>query len=288
MADFLKSIDSQINKLATLSREEVGTLLEKNKNKYIQEEINRIADMAKREGYPKINKRYLNKELKATRRALAEEENPLGARTGRRTKSTGGEMRKKYQEGGVEDQMETLMPLEEETMEEELPLEPDEEMEDDYVDFLISQSLDEEEEQYLLQELESNPKLSELFDKVMEVASEFSGSGSVEGPGTEVSDSIPARLSDGEFVFTAKATEEIGADNLQQMMEDAEASADQRQTAAYGGLQTEKEDEIVAPIQTTGLRAARRNVPVVAPTKRQVEEEMLKSSPRRFYQPLSG
>ena len=39
---------------------------------------------------------------------------------------------------------------------------------------------------------------------------EFSGSGPIEGPGTEKSDSIPARLSDGEFVFTAKATEEIG------------------------------------------------------------------------------
>ena len=29
-----------------------------------------------------------------------------------------------------------------------------------------------------------------LFDKVMEVAMEFSGSGPVEGPGSEVSDSV--------------------------------------------------------------------------------------------------
>ena len=41
-------------------------------------------------------------------------------------------------------------------------------------------------------------------------------------------------------------------------------------------------------IETSGLREARRNVPQVAQTKRQVEEEMLKSSPRRFYQPISG
>ena len=65
--------------------------------------------------------------------------------------------------------------------------------------------------------------MSKIFDQVVESAAEFSGSGPIEGPGTEVSDSIPARLSDGGFVFTAKATDEIGADNLQRMMEDAEA-----------------------------------------------------------------
>ena len=204
--------------------------------------------------------------------------------------------RKKYQEGGdIDDQMKGLaisvepVTLKKETEDyDNIPMESDEDMEEGFVDYVVSTSLSEEEQNYLEDALLEDDQLSQIFDKVVTVASEFSGSGPVEGPGTEVSDSIPARLSDGEFVFTAKATEEIGADNLQQMMEDAEASADQRQTAAYGGLQTEKEDEIVAPIQTTGLRAARRNVPVVAPTKRQVEEEMLKSSPRRFYQPLSG
>ena len=77
-----------------------------------------------------------------------------------------------------------------------------------------------------------------IFDKVMEVATEFAGSGPVEGPGSGVSDSIPARLSDGEFVFTAKATEEIGADNLQRMMEEAESNADapmERQARRSGG-----------------------------------------------------
>ena len=63
----------------------------------------------------------------------------------------------------------------------------------------------------------------------------FAGSGPVAGPGSGVSDSIPARLSDGEFVFTAKAVEEIGADNLMSMMKDAEANADARQQLNMGG-----------------------------------------------------
>jgi hypothetical protein len=106
---------------------------------------------------------------------------------------------------------------------------PDSEMEDKHMDFMLDESLGEEEQDYLMNALESDPKLSEIFDKVIMTASEFSGSGEVEGPGTGVSDSIPARLSDGEFVITRKATDEIGADNLQMMMDQAEREAD------YGG-----------------------------------------------------
>ena len=40
------------------------------------------------------------------------------------------------------------------------------------------------EEEMLMKELQANPQLSMLFDKVMEVAMEFSGSGPVEGPGS--------------------------------------------------------------------------------------------------------
>ena len=122
---------------------------------------------------------------------------------------------------------------------------PDEQMEDEYLDFVVSQSLDEEEETYLMDTLEADPKLSIIFDKIMDTATEFAGSGPVDGPGTEVSDSIPARLSDGEFVMTAKAADEIGPDNLQGMMSDAELKADQRQAAQEGGLiQPDFEDEI--------------------------------------------
>ena len=101
----------------------------------------------------------------------------------------------------------------------------------------MSEALTEEEEDMLTSKLEQDEQLAMLFDKVIDVAQEFAGSGPVEGPGSGVSDSIPARLSDGEFVFTAKAVEEIGADELMRMMKDAEMKADKRQQAQYGGLE---------------------------------------------------
>ena len=157
-----------------------------------------------------------------------------------------------YEEGGdVDEQMSMLMGPQEELpeteMESETPMESDSEMEDNYLDFIIDEALSEEEEDMLMSKLEQDEELSMLFDKVIEVASEFAGSGPVEGPGTGVSDSIPARLSDGEFVFTAKAVEEIGADNLMAMMKDAEMKADERQEMQMGGLtarNTKPEDDM--------------------------------------------
>ena len=149
-----------------------------------------------------------------------------------------------YEEGGdIEAQMAMMMPTEEEPMMEkqEQDMMPDEQMEDEYVDFIIDQSLSPEEETSLMNKLEADSELSVMFDKLMETATEFSGAGPVNGPGSGVSDSIPARLSDGEFVFTAKATEQIGADRLQSMMEDAEAEADaMRQDMQEGGAVEEK------------------------------------------------
>jgi hypothetical protein len=132
--------------------------------------------------------------------------------------------------GKLDDQMAVLI-----SVEPSKSMVPDEQMEEDYIEYVISNSLSPEEETYLLNKLEQDDELSMLFDKVIETASEFSGTGPVEGPGSEKSDSIPARLSDGEFVFTAKAVEEIGADNLQLMMEDAERASGDRQQVAYGG-----------------------------------------------------
>jgi hypothetical protein len=43
------------------------------------------------------------------------------------------------------------------------------------------------------------------------------GGGAVNGPGTETSDSIPARLSDGEFVLNAEAVKHFGIDKLEKM-----------------------------------------------------------------------
>ena len=154
----------------------------------------------------------------------------------------------------MDNQMADMMP--EEKTEEQKAIEeaqaPDEKMEDNYVDFLIDEALSDEEEGMLMQELQANPQLSMLFDKVMEVAMEFSGSGPVEGPGSEVSDSIPARLSDGEFVFTAKAVDVIGADNLMSMMKQAEAQAEQRQPAQEGGLM--EEENTAMPVQQEPVR----------------------------------
>ena len=157
-------------------------------------------------------------------------------------------MEEEENEMPMDNQMADMMP--EEKTEEQKAIEeaqaPDEKMEDNYVDFLIDEALSDEEEGMLMQELQANPQLSMLFDKVMVVAMEFSGSGPVEGPGSEVSDSIPARLSDGEFVFTAKAVDVIGADNLMSMMKQAEAQAEERQMAQDGGLM---EEENVMPVE---------------------------------------
>ena len=147
--------------------------------------------------------------------------------------------REPKQEGGLLEEA----PMEQPMVSEE-PMVPDEQMEDNYLDFVISESLDDKEEVYLMDKLEADPQLSIIFDKLMNTATEFAGSGPVEGPGSAVSDSIPARLSDGEFVVTAKATDEIGSDNLEAMMKDAEAKADQRQMAKAGGIIREDlEDE---------------------------------------------
>ena len=140
------------------------------------------------------------------------------------------------QEGGsMDDQMMKAM--------EQPDMMPDEEMENNYTKFIMEEALNEEEEDMLTSKLEQDEELSMLFDKIIDVAQEFAGSGPVEGPGSGVSDSIPARLSAGEFVFTAKATKEIGEDTLMSMMKDAEANADERQGFAIGGM-NRLEDEI--------------------------------------------
>jgi hypothetical protein len=164
----------------------------------------------------------------------------------RSRKSMGGKM--KYAEGSM------LMPPEME-MEEDMPVDtydnipedemaaaessqlPDDAMEDSYLEFVLTESLEADDQEYLMSVLETDERLSSIFDKVMDVAGEFSGEGEVDGPGTGVSDSIPARLSDGEFVFTKKATDQMGADQLQTMMDEAEKAYDGGlMKKAFGGL----------------------------------------------------
>ena len=270
--DFIDSNDSFINRLAKLSQEEVK--LPKNRDKFIQEEITIKSNLANDLGLPSFDNDYYNKQIKMKVREMAEDRNPLLST--RQVKMDGGllendderygmahgggplpnegleklhkeepdlvaKMLKKAEGGNVDDQMSMLMNNEQEML-------PDEEMEDNYMDFILDEALTEEEEDMLMSKLEQDEQLSMLFDKVVEVASEFAGSGPVEGPGSGVSDSIPARLSDGEFVFTAKAVEEIGADNLMAMMKDAEMKADERQGMANGGEAEEEETVVVKDV----------------------------------------
>jgi len=181
-------------------------------------------------------------------------------------------LRKQKQEGGsmIMDEPVSLPEEQEQDMVQEEPMLPeaepmmdsDEEMEDEYLDFILDEALDEEEEDFLMNQLEANEELSIIFDKVIEVASEFAGSGPVIGPGSGVSDSIPARLSDGEFVFTAKSVEEIGADNLMAMMKDAEMKADERQGLAEGGEPEEDtvEMEVEKPTSKQDIRVVKTTV----------------------------
>ena len=159
--------------------------------------------------------------------------------------------------GNMDEQMSMLMPQKPEE-----DMIPDNEMEDEYLDFILDEALDSEEEDYLMEMLQGNERLSEIFDKVIDIAQEFAGSGPVEGPGSGVSDSIPARLSDGEFVFTAKAVDEIGADNLMAMMKDAEMKADDRQGLANGG-EPEEEDTVEMEVEKP---ATKQDIRVVKTT----------------------
>jgi len=156
-----------------------------------------------------------------------------------------------YEKGGeIDNQMLMVMspPMESE-------MESDDDMEDNYTRFIMEEALSEEEEDMLTSKLEQDEELSMLFDKIIDVAQEFAGSGPVNGPGSGVSDSIPARLSDGEFVFTAKAVEEIGEDSLMSMMKEAEAAADERQGLVEGGvvLDTQEEEKPQRQMSQTGI-----------------------------------
>ncbi len=122
---------------------------------------------------------------------------------------------------------------------------PDTQMEEEYAEFILDESLNENDQTYLMDVLEQDEKLSIIFDRVMDVATEFSGAGAVKGNGTGVSDSIPARLSDGEFVFTKKAVDQIGAENLQKIMDEAERANDEangKLQMQYGGMVIDDED----------------------------------------------
>ena len=271
--------------------------IDREENEYPQKEIDRAyKDLVKNSKTVGFSKSDVDFELQSERERRADERreaaieaNPLLEK--RQVRAEGGEL-----DNQIEDLMPThTMPdgteMPGETHEEYEQMLPDEEMEEDYVDYVVSSTLSEDDKNYLESALIEDAKLSEIFDQVVESASEFSGSGPVEGLGSEVSDSIPARLSDGEFVFTAKATDEIGADNLQRMMEDAEAGADERQSVAYGGVIEENEQQPLIGESVKGTVKAGGNIPSVLPlraTEEELHKSMLQASPRQYYRPTSG
>jgi hypothetical protein len=133
-----------------------------------------------------------------------------------------------YADGGMpmmnEEEMSSLMEPSMPPMEEETPADTQ------AVDKIMA-VLDDTEIQVLSDALEMHPELITILDKASVVLSgEFDGEGPVSGPGTETSDSIPARLSDGEFVFTAKAVKQLGVDKLRKMMDKAEKEYDMSMT----------------------------------------------------------
>jgi hypothetical protein len=182
-----------------------------------------------------------------------------------------------YADGGsMDDQMMMAMSAE--------PMESDNSMEKNYTNFIMEEALTDEEEDMLVSKLEQDEELQMLFDKVIDVAQEFAGSGPVEGPGSGVSDDIPARLSDGEFVFTAKAVEEIGEDTLMSMMKDAEANADERQQVAVGGMLDSGEEEINSNVSRQQVTNESTFVPEEDNTVRdKIRESMLDPSVQSRY-----
>ena len=252
-----QSMAEKLLKKATLNIEEeanINKILENNKKMYMfnkEEEYRKTAN----KGGMLDEDRYGMKDGGPGIEALRKEAPEVVERMG-------------YEEGGeIDNQMLMVMtpPIKSE-------MESDDDMEDNYTRFIMEEALSEEEEDMLTSKLEQDEQLSMLFDKIIDVAQEFAGSGPVEGPGSGVSDSIPARLSDGEFVFTAKAVEEIGEDSLMSMMKDAEAKADERQGLAEGGM---PEDNNVN-VQADALLGMDMSSD---PTQEAINENMIKYQP---------
>ena len=145
-----------------------------------------------------------------------------------------------YQEGGeVTDepmQVEELKP--DVSMQMESAMTPGDDVETDAT--IDTSVLTSDEEQVLEQALEEYPMLMDIISKM--TMKEFTGSGEVDGPGTGTSDSIPAMLSDGEFVFTAKAVKQIGVDKLRNQMKKAEEEYDRAMNVQEAN-QTKASDE---------------------------------------------
>ena len=149
-----------------------------------------------------------------------------------------------YQEGGeVTDepmQVEELKP--DVSMQMESAMTPGDDVETDAT--IDTSVLTSDEEQVLEQALEEYPMLMDIISKM--TTKEFTGSGEVDGPGTGTSDSIPAMLSDGEFVFTAKSVKQIGVDKLRKQMKQAEEEYDRAMNVQEANQTTTASEPMMA------------------------------------------
>ena len=155
-----------------------------------------------------------------------------------------------YQEGGpVEEEAPMEIPelKEDVNMQVETMMTPSE-MEGEEPEMEVEANIDtsvltSDEEQVLEAALEEYPQLMDIISKM--TMKEFTGEGEVDGPGTETSDSIPAMLSDGEFVFTAKAVKQLGVDKLRNMMAKAESDYD-------NGMGIQEQNQMSEPMMAKG------------------------------------
>ena len=173
------------------------------------------------------------------------EETPLALSIGGSVKND----RKDYQayaEGDIVEDESLLAPMgmEDDTMMAETDMEMEAEDDMDYDSILDTSALSEEEETVLDEAIEMHPELEAILPKL--VATEFTEDELVEGPGDGTSDSIPALLSDGEFVFTAKAVKNIGVDRLRKMMKSAEESYDAGQVSQEENAAMSADDSLLA------------------------------------------
>lgn len=139
-------------------------------------------------------------------------------------------------------------------------MKPDEQIEEEAVDFFLDENLAPDDQAYLLDAIEVDPKLSEIFDRVMLRAIEVSKDGEIEGPGDGDDDAIPARLSDGEFVFSAPAVEIIGVERLEAMHNRAREQAgvsDVMDTKVTSQFEVEGSDDKVEVTEPAGEALAR-------------------------------
>ena len=223
-------------------------------NKLIIDKINRLEKQKDETNntslIAKLNNEIQSLESKVRVKAAAGgymDENQIAEETPLALSLGGTVDRKDYQayaEGDMVEDESLLAPM---GMEDDMMAETDTEMmaEDDMMEddmdadgILDTSALSEEEETLLDEAMEMHPELEAIIPKI--VATEFTEDELVEGPGDGTSDSIPALLSDGEFIFTAKAVKNLGVDTLRDMMAKAEADYD----AGLNGQ--EEEDSLLA------------------------------------------